>query len=116
MEMHWFKPTLQCPHCHSKVSIIDFLYSSDSEVRLDLLCIPCGKELQWVSNFASLVRDSFARDIKLAQTEQTIQQVLCLPVNIPPLTLGAPPKPLTEEDRIELHGLGVKDDDKEDAA
>ena len=104
MDMKWHAVRLACQKCKGDVAIVEVSFAADGSILLDLICVKCGIELGWKSNFAECVRKAYQTDVD----QYTIEHPR--PPLVPPLAL--PEAPIKEPrwndyDKIFLESEGI---------
>lgn len=98
----WHRLSLPCPTCSKEATIVSLFASSDGQIALDLVCIFCGKALNFTTTGANLVRNATLTDIEEAKPKPTTSKRLQ-----PPLKQG-----VTQSEKIWLHTCGIDWKDK----
>lgn len=97
--MLWHKVELSCPKCSQEPTILNLLTSADSEILLDMVCVPCGLQLAWKATSASLICRSLIADQEQEKRQEKKPQKLLPPVKQKVVE--------TTEETQWLHDMGI---------
>ena len=112
MVCKWRSVAIICPDCKLPTQIVGLASSADGELMVSAQCVQCHEKLQWRVFATALAYHALVEDLQEEKVKQAVQKVMKPRVPIkPPLALPtAPPSIiLSEQDRIELKGLGIID-------
>jgi endogenous inhibitor of DNA gyrase (YacG/DUF329 family) len=108
MKMRRHRIPLDCPKCGQPVTIQSLWIAADLEISADLLCIPCGKELNWKNHAQEMAAQAFYIDLE-DRFQETLTPKKPKPAKpAPPITED---KPLTPEDLKWLREFGADDEE-----
>lgn len=112
MNCRWRSVSIICPDCKLPTKIIGIASSADGELLISAECDKCKEKLSWRVFASALAYHALVEDLDDEKTKQVIKVLKPRTPVQPPLALPtAPPSIiLSEEDRIELRGLGIADD------
>ena len=69
--------SLQCPDCKAKTTVLDFLFTSEGDIQIKLLCVPCGSYLFYDTSWEKLiVKAALSDNKKLVFCEGTFTKTL----------------------------------------
>ena len=111
MQCKWRGVIIVCPDCKSPTAIIGCAASADGELLFTAACPKCKEKLQWRVFATALAYHALCEDFDDDKVKQAVQAPKPRTPVKPPLALPAAPLILSEQDRIELNGLGVIDPD-----
>lgn len=79
-ELRWHFLGLPCLHCDLQLTITGVAISADGETLFQLVCVKCGKEFNWISNWANMIAQALFRDIQEANRRaKTVRPMPSLP-------------------------------------
>jgi hypothetical protein len=114
----WRELFVVCPECHITTTWVGVFASADGELLFQGVCPKCKEKIQWRVFASALAYRALAEDLddeKVKRQMQVKKGVVRPPLAIP-APMPGPPKPLrelSEEDMIDLRGLGIADDPPE---
>jgi hypothetical protein len=108
----WRAVCVVCPDCKLPTQIIGLCSSADGELLVQAQCLQCKEKLSWRVFASALAYHALVEDLEDEKVKQVIKVLKPRTPVQPPLALPtAPPNLiLSEQDRIELRGLGIADD------
>ena len=115
MTCKWRSISIQCPDCNISTDFKSVCSSGDGEILFQTKCPKCKVHLSWRVFASALAYRALCEDLEDEKVKQVIKVLKPRTPVQPPLALPEPPTTppsivLSEQDRIELRGMGISDD------
>jgi hypothetical protein len=84
--------------------------SADGEILFHAACPKCKEKVSWHVFATALAYHALVEDLQDEAVKQVVHALKPRTAVKPPLALPPPSTTLSEQDRIELHGMGISND------